>query len=127
MKENIKILVVDDNTIDRHLFSLILKEIGYSQIEQAVDGHNALEVAESYKPHLILMDTQMPMLSGYEVCRQIKQQEDGQNIAIIGMSNGPYEEKWLQAGADYFVWKEKISNSFLDSIIQQVLKAYKLQ
>jgi CheY-like chemotaxis protein len=126
MKEEIKILLVDDRTSDREWFTRNLKSIGYSQIKEAVNGQEAINLAEEYKPHLVLMDTKMPGIEGYEACKKIRQEEYGTNIAIIGMSDGPYKREWLQAGADDFLSKDTIcfKKDVLEKRIQEVLDKY---
>ena len=112
-KEAVKVLVVDDSQSIRDLLPIFLKHLGYKQIEKAVDGANALVLAKEYLPHLVLMDTNMPGDDGYDVCRLMRQEEYGGNVAIIGMSaeaDDALRLRWTQAGADDFTDKAIISS-----------------
>lgn len=126
MREDIRILLVDDSESTRILFSRNLKYFGYSQIQEGVNGQDAINLLLIYKPNLILMDTQMPGMDGYEVCRKIRQEDYGKEVAIIGMSDGQYKEKWLEAGADDFLHKKTFSlkGDALDAKIQEVFKKH---
>ena len=130
-KADIKLLLVDDYKPDRILFGISLRKLGYSQIEEAVDGQDAINKARILLPNLILMDTQMPGMYGYDACRQIKQENYGKRIAIIGMSDSDdpnYPELWSQADADGFLNKEIFTSitfrETLDNRIQEALKKY---
>ena len=81
-----KILVVDDEPdvvmfIERSLVS------EHFDVITAYDGISALDLAESNGPDLILIDIMMPMMSGYEVCEQLRANPQTQNIPIITMSS----------------------------------------
>ena len=67
-----RILVADDETHILHVVSLKLRNAGY-HVLTARDGQEALEMAQSEKPDLIITDYHMPMLSGLELCRRLKQ------------------------------------------------------
>ena len=129
-KSQVKFLLVDDDPTPRRLLTLtVLQVLGYSQIKEAADGPQALELAPTYQPHLVFMDTKMPPgPEGYEVCRQMRQTDYGKRAAIIGMSsnNDPeLREQWLDAGADDFMDKDSIMNRVtLDAKIQEMLAKY---
>lgn len=77
-----QILIVDDNPKNIQLLGNILTEKGYD-VEYAINGREAFEVAEEEDFDLILMDVMMPEMDGYEACRKIKQLEDKIDIPII--------------------------------------------
>ena len=127
LKENIKVLLVDDAPVFIEGLIPILGILGYARIRQAGDGPKALELAKDYQPHLVLMDTRMPPgPEGYEVCRQMRQEDYGKRAAILGMStndNPALRKQWLEAGADNFFVKD-IELTDLDAIISAALEKY---
>ena len=77
-----KILVVDDETIIIKYAQLRLKNRGY-EVETARDGEEAVEKTRTFRPDLILLDVKLPKKNGYEVCREIKAEEDIASTPII--------------------------------------------
>ncbi len=69
-----KILIVDDNAVNRKLLIMILEKKGYLLFE-AQDGEEAVSMARDIMPDLILLDVMMPLKDGYQVCQQLKAQE----------------------------------------------------
>jgi len=99
-----KILVVDDNVVNRRLLFNILKKEGYELLE-ASDGEEAIEVAVQGQPDLILLDIMMPKKDGYEVCRELKKDERFAAVPIIFLSAKAETEDKIKGldlgGADY--------------------------
>ena len=125
-KKDIKVLLVEDTPEFRDLLSDMLGVLGYTQIQEAGNGHMALELAKNYQPNLVLMDTRMPGLLGPEVCMQMRQEDYGKMAAILGMSNDEnptLKDAWLNAGADNFFLKD-IEPDDLARIIEEALKKY---
>ena len=88
MKPKTKILIVDDELINLEFFGVMLSKLGY-EVEQAEDGEMALEKVRSFVPDLIILDNIMPKLSGWEVTRTLKQDEEfsfARRIPIIMFS-----------------------------------------
>ena len=88
MTENLNshsILIVDDNHNNLEVLSETLTRAGF-QIAVAIDGENALEQIQYYKPELILLDVMMPGIDGYQTCQQIKANPDTFDIPIIFMT-----------------------------------------
>lgn len=79
------ILVVDDNHNNLEVLSETLTKAGF-QVAVAIDGENALEQIQYYKPELILLDVMMPGIDGYQTCRRIKSNPDTFDIPIIFMT-----------------------------------------
>ena len=92
MKSSLRILIVDDNRDSVTTLSMLLKILGYD-IQTAFDGEEALSVACQFRPEVILLDIGLPKLNGYEVCRRIRSQTDGESIVIIAQTG------WGQPGA----------------------------
>jgi len=76
------ILIVDDSSINRKLLSAILAMQGY-EITEAADGREALNKANSESPDLILLDVNMPEMSGYDVCAELKRNNITKDIPVI--------------------------------------------
>lgn len=73
----IKILVVDDESSIRTALAYALRREGY-KVEMAVDGQEALDKVEAFRPAVMVLDVMMPRVSGYEVCRKL----DGQILLL---------------------------------------------
>jgi len=81
-----KILIVDDEPDVVGLIERTLKVYGFDTLK-AYDGIGALDLVSTEKPDLILLDIMMPMMSGYEVCEQIKANPQTQNIPVVCLSS----------------------------------------
>ena len=79
------ILIVDDNHNNLEVLSETLTRAGF-QVSVAIDGENALEQINYYKPELILLDVMMPGIDGYETCQKIKSNPDTFDIPVIFMT-----------------------------------------
>ncbi len=102
-----KILVVEDNELNLKLFCDLLRAHGY-EAEPVRDGREALEQARAFEPDLIVMDIQMPHISGLELIEQVKADEDLRVIPIMAVTayaaKGD-EERIRDAGAEGYVSK----------------------
>jgi len=83
--EEIDILIVDDTPENLRILSVMLAEQGYS-VRKALNGKMALLAAQTLPPDLILLDINMPDMTGYEVCQRLKQEEVTGTIPIIFLS-----------------------------------------
>jgi len=104
---NYRILVVDDREYNRQLLVKLLKPLGF-EVQEATNGAEAIEIWDSYSPHLIWMDMRMPIMDGYEATKRIKTTTKGQSTAIIALTASVWEEEKaviLSAGCDDFVRK----------------------
>lgn len=79
------ILVVDDTPANLRLLSNMMTEYGYN-VRQAISGKMALTAVKAVKPDLILLDINMPEMNGYEVCEQLKSNEETRRIPVIFLS-----------------------------------------
>jgi two-component system, cell cycle response regulator DivK len=99
-----KILLVEDNEMNRDMLSRRLQRKGYSVVT-ADDGEKGLLLARSEMPDLILMDISLPVMSGWEVTRLLKADEATRNIPIIALTAHAWitdREKALEAGCDEY-------------------------
>ncbi|NES95709.1 MAG: PAS domain S-box protein [Desertifilum sp. SIO1I2] len=102
-----RILVVEDADESRLLLLQLLQPLGF-QVQQAVNGQEAVKLSSSWKPHLIWMDIRMPVMDGYEATRQIKAASQGWSTIVIALTASAFEEERCQiiaAGCDDFVYK----------------------
>src|SRR6266536_4820372 len=101
-----RILVVDDVPENVRLLEAVLVPRGYDVVS-AIDGRVALELAESAKPDLVLLDVMMPKLDGFAVCRLLREREQTAMLPVIMLtaSEGPEKTKAIEAGADDFIAK----------------------
>lgn len=113
-----KILIVEDNTLNLKLFRDLLSAHGYETVETK-DGREALELARKVDPDLILMDIQLPEISGLDVTKQLKQDEDVCDIPIIAVTAFAMkddEEKILKAGCEAYISKPISILPFLETV-----------
>jgi adenylate cyclase len=101
-----RVLVVDDLPENVRLLEALLGPRGYEVIT-ATDGRAALELAESAKPDLMLLDIVMPGMDGYQVSRTLRERDETAVLPIIMLtaSDGPEKTRAIEAGADDFIAK----------------------
>lgn len=102
-----RILVVEDVPESRQLLVQMLAPLAF-EVREAKNGQEAIAVWESWQPHLIWMDMQMPVMDGYEATRQIKAYPKGKHTVIIALTATAFEEQRsgiLQAGCDDLMLK----------------------
>jgi DNA-binding response OmpR family regulator len=100
------ILVVDDVPENVRLLEAVLARRGYDVIS-ATDGHGALELADSAKPDLVLLDVVMPQPDGYAVCRRLRESVKTAVLPVIMVTAdaGPEKANAIDAGADDLIAK----------------------
>ena len=112
------VLVVEDNDLNRRLFVDLLQTRNY-QVLESTDGASVLEKTKKYKPDLILMDIQLPNISGLELTQQIRSIKDLPQPKIIAISAFALKQdaqKALQAGCDDYISKPISIASFFQTI-----------
>ena len=118
----LRVLVVDDNRDGVETLGALLEIHGFS-VAMAFDGDAAVDGAESFRPHLVLLDIGMPKKNGYEACRLIKAMPwatDVKIIAITGWGDAHAKEQAREAGFDWHFVKPVVEDLLL-SAIQQLL------
>ncbi len=106
-QEPYRVLVADDQQESRILLSEMLKAVGFDVLEVR-DGREALACFERWKPHLILMDMRMPIMDGYEACREIKATDEGRRTAVVAVTASAFDDTRLRvfaAGVDAYLSK----------------------
>ena len=82
---NKKILIVDDEVHLARILQFTLEHAGY-EIETAFDGREALDKVSEFSPDIVLLDLSLPVIDGYEVCREIKDCEETKEISVVVLS-----------------------------------------
>jgi two-component system, cell cycle response regulator DivK len=102
-----RILIVEDQEDNRTILRDVLSTVGYDLIE-AFNGEDAVRLAQSERPDLILMDIQLPLMDGYEATRRIKASPELNAIPIIAVTSYALsgdDAKARAAGCDAYVAK----------------------
>jgi two-component system cell cycle response regulator DivK len=98
----LKILLVEDNEMNRDMLSRRLERRGY-EVVIAVDGQQGVDMARSEAPDLILMDMSLPVMDGWEATRELKASPETQQMPIIGLTAHAMSgdrDKAIEAGCD---------------------------
>ncbi len=102
-----KVLVVEDSLPQREMIAGLLKKSGLN-VEEAIDGAEALENIQKYSPDLVVLDIVMPKMNGYEVCRRLKSDPKTQNVPVVMCSSKgeEFDRYWgMKQGADAYISK----------------------
>lgn len=112
------VLIVEDNELNMKLFHDLLDAHGYRTL-QTRDGMEALEIARSERPDLILMDIQLPEISGLEITKWIKEDDNLRHIPVIAVTAFAMkgdEEKIRDGGCEAYIAKPISVSLFLDTV-----------
>ena len=112
------VLIVEDNELNMKLFNDLLEAHGYATLK-APHGAEAMELARSGKPDLILMDIQLPEVSGLEVTKWLKEDDELHVIPVIAVTAFAMkgdEERIRQGGCEAYVSKPISVPKFLETI-----------
>ena len=112
------VLIVEDNELNMKLFNDLLEAQGYQTIKTS-DGVAALQLARAHKPDLILMDIQLPEVSGIEVTRWIKDDESLKAIPVIAVTAFAMkgdEERIREGGCDAYLSKPISVTKFIETV-----------
>jgi two-component system, OmpR family, alkaline phosphatase synthesis response regulator PhoP len=107
VSEKSRILIADDNAANRELLEAYLAQVD-CDIELAVDGQDTIDKAKEFHPDLILLDVMMPKLSGFEVCRKLKDDSQLSKIMVLmvtALNELGDIERAVKAGTDDFLSK----------------------
>lgn len=121
-----KILIVEDNPLNMRLMEMTLRGKGYTLVPAAT-GEEALEKAEKEKPDLIIMDMQLPTISGIEVTQRLRQVPELSRVPIVAVTAYAMKgdrEKFIAAGCDAYLSKP-INTRELPGFVEKMLKQRK--
>lgn len=119
----IKILLVDDNESSLFVTKSILEKEGFI-IKTAINGMNALDKLHKSKPDLIISDILMPIMDGFTLCKEIKNDRELKNIPLIFLSSifteAEDEQLGIDLGAESFIKKDQKSENFIKKLLEQI-------
>lgn len=113
-----KVMIVEDNELNMKLFTDLIEASGYETI-QIMNGMEAVELARTHKPDLILMDIQLPEVSGLEVTKWLKEDDELHSIPVIAVTAFAMkgdEERIRQGGCEAYISKPISVPGFLQTI-----------
>ena len=118
--ESKTILIIEDNQLNLKLVKTLL-QIAKHQVLEAGDAENGLEIAKEQVPDLILMDIQLPGMSGLEATRIIKQDPELMGIPVVALTSFAMqgdEEKAMEAGCEGYITKPIDTREFTKTLAQ---------
>ena len=113
-----RVLIVEDNELNMKLFNDLLEAHGCYTL-QTKDGVEALRMARAHRPDLILMDIQLPEVSGLEVTKWLKEDDDLSHIPVVAVTAFAMkgdEERIREGGCEAYISKPISVSHFLDTI-----------
>jgi signal transduction histidine kinase/ActR/RegA family two-component response regulator len=119
-QRKLRILVVDDNRDTARSCALLLKAFGH-EVETALDGVTALEMARDFKPHILFLDIGLPGMNGYDVARTLRDEgfEQMMMVAISGYGQPEDRKRSLEAGFDQHLVKP-VDQAALTSVLENI-------
>lgn len=112
------ILIVEDNELNMKLFNDLLEAHGYSTL-QTRDGRDVMSLTRKHRPDLILMDIQLPEISGLEIAKMLKADDDLNMIPVVAVTAFAMkgdEQKIRNGGCDGYIAKPISVNNFLQTV-----------
>jgi len=112
------ILIVEDNELNMKLFNDLLQAHGYQTL-QTGDGREVMDIARKNRPDLILMDIQLPEISGLEITKMLKEDDDLKAIPVVAVTAFAMkgdEEKIREGGCEGYIAKPISVANFLQTV-----------
>ena len=116
--QNKKVMIVEDNELNMKLFHDLLEAHGVETI-QARDGKNVLALAREHKPDLILMDIQLPEVSGLDITKWLKDDDELKSIPVIAVTAFAMkgdEQKIREGGCEDYISKPISVIKFIETV-----------
>jgi len=113
-----QVMIVEDNELNMKLFRDLIEASGYTTI-QTRNGMEALDLARKHRPDLILMDIQLPEVSGLEVTKWLKEDDDLAHIPVVAVTAFAMkgdEERIREGGCEAYISKPISVAHFLETI-----------
>ena len=117
-----RVVVADDHPLFRSVVAMLLDELGWDVVAEAADGGEAIEAASQFRPALMVMDNDMPVLSGIEAVRAIKSRWPEIRVVILtGCEDEARVQEAIRCGAHAYLVKG-IEATELDASLRRVLR-----
>jgi len=122
MPKKIQVMIVDDQRSIRALLSSIIQSIGAEVVAEASDGEEAIEAYKTHKPHIVLMDINMPKMDGMTALEEIMAiNPKALVIMLTSLDSGDVIQQCIEAGARNFLLK----NNSPDEIATEIKASWK--
>ena len=118
MNDVARVLIIEDNETNLYLATFLLSKAGH-EIVQARDGQSALELADAVRPHLILLDIQLPIMDGYAVAGALRENVALADVPIVAVTSYAMvgdRERILAAGCNGYIEKPINPDTFVDEL-----------
>ncbi|KAF0177165.1 MAG: two-component system, cell cycle response regulator DivK [Alphaproteobacteria bacterium] len=112
------VMIVEDNELNMKLFNDLLEAYGYKTVKTR-DGKGVLELAREHKPALIIMDIQLPDISGLDITRQLKADADLKSIPVVAVTAFAMrgdEQRIRAEGCEAYLSKPISIQTFLETV-----------
>ena len=106
-RSNLRIVIVDDNADATYTLAMLLERGGFTVVAQVYDAEQAVDCIKSHRPHVAILDIAMPLIDGYEIARQLREEMSGplRLIAVSGLGQACDKTDALEAGFDAHLTK----------------------
>ena len=120
MERRVRVLIADDRPGTRQGLRALLNFLPQVEIvAEAANGHESVDLAAKYRPDVVLMDMQMPMMDGLEATRRIKELRP--TVKIIALTiHTKYRAEALAAGVDVFLLKDGNADALFSAVLDQI-------
>ena len=119
------ILLADDDDVGRYVIATMLRRAGFS-VRETSDGAQAVEMAVQHPPALALLDVKMPVMDGFEACRQLKSHERTRHVPVLLLSatfmDTDAQVEGLETGADAYL-TQPVEAPVLAATVRSLLRA----
>jgi DNA-binding NarL/FixJ family response regulator len=116
----LRVLIADDHRLFAEALEAILAaDDRIEVVGQASDGAQAVELARTLDPDVVLMDVSMPVLDGFEATREIRAASEGTRILMLTGSNSRADvDRSREAGASGYVTKDRIASELVEALLE---------
>ena len=106
-RSDLRIVIVDDNADATYTLAMLLERGGFTVVAQVYDAEQAVDCIHCYRPQVAILDIAMPLMDGYEIARQLREQRDWplKLIAVSGLGQACDKTDALEAGFDAHLTK----------------------
>jgi DNA-binding NarL/FixJ family response regulator len=120
MDMTVRILIVDDHQTFRSFARELLESEGFEVVGESEDAASGIEAAASLRPDLVLLDVQLPDLTGFEVARRLAKQEDPLSVVLTSTRDASsYGDQVNASGAIGFIPKAELSGQSIRSLLEE--------